>query len=99
MPEEAPQTNPHSPPQARWVSVQSAAWSTRRAQPARAELPTPDSEEPEDYVLTAAALAADPGRRRLLRHGLRDMIRANPLGQPDRFVRAFYAKAEEVARA
>src|SRR4051812_8624064 len=46
MPEEAPQTNPHSPPQARWVSVQSAAWSTRRAQPARAELPTPDSEEP-----------------------------------------------------
>src|SRR3954471_6929100 len=46
MPEDAPHTNPHSPPQARWVSVQSAAWSTRRAQPARAELPTPDSEEP-----------------------------------------------------
>ncbi|WP_380069155.1 tetratricopeptide repeat protein [Dankookia sp. GCM10030260] len=53
----------------------------------------------EDYVGTAAALAADRSRRRLLRHGLRDMIRRHPLGQPDRFVRAFYAKAEEVARA
>ena len=28
-----------------------------------------------------------------------DMIRNHPLGQPGRFVRAFYAKAEEVARA
>ena len=53
----------------------------------------------EDYVKTAVALAADRSRRRLLRHGLRDMIRHHPLGQPDRFVRAFYAKAEEVARA
>ncbi|WP_431270115.1 hypothetical protein [Dankookia sp. P2] len=53
----------------------------------------------EDYVSTAAALAADRSRRRLLRHGLRDMIRSHPLGQPERFVRAFYAKAEEVARA
>lgn len=53
----------------------------------------------EDYVATAAALAADRSRRRLLRHGLRDMIRSHPLGQPDRFVHAFYAKAEEVARA
>ena len=35
----------------------------------------------------------------MLRHGLRDLIRKYPLGQPDRFVRAFYAKAEEVARA
>ena len=42
---------------------------------------------------------ADPSRRRLLRHGLRNLIRKHPLGQPDRFVRAFYAKAEEVARA
>ena len=53
----------------------------------------------DDYVKTAVALAADRSRRRLLRHGLRDMIRRHPLGQPDRFVRAFYAKAEEVARA
>ncbi|WP_165982388.1 tetratricopeptide repeat protein [Dankookia rubra] len=53
----------------------------------------------EDYVQTAAALAADRSRRRLLRHGLRDMIRSHPLGQPERFLRAFYAKAEEVARA
>ncbi|RAI56220.1 tetratricopeptide repeat protein [Roseicella frigidaeris] len=54
---------------------------------------------PEAYVATAAALAADRPRRRLLRQGLRAMIRRHPLGQPDRFVRAFYAKAEEVARA
>jgi predicted O-linked N-acetylglucosamine transferase (SPINDLY family) len=52
----------------------------------------------EDYVKTAAALAEDRSRRRMLRHGLRDMIRSHPLGQPDRFVQAFYAKAEEVAR-
>jgi protein O-GlcNAc transferase len=54
---------------------------------------------PEDYVATAVALAADRPRRRLLRHGLRDMIRRHPLGQPERFVQAFYAKAMEVARA
>ena len=54
---------------------------------------------PEAYVQTAVALAGDRARRRLLRHGLRDMIRANPLGQPDRFVRTFYAKAAAVARA
>lgn len=53
----------------------------------------------EDYVQTAAALAADRSRRRQLRHGLRDMIRSHPLGQPERFVRAFYAKADAVARA
>ncbi len=53
----------------------------------------------EDYVKAAAALAGDRSRRRLLRHGLRDMIRSHPLGQPDRFVRAFYSKAEEVGRA
>ena len=52
----------------------------------------------EDYVRTAVALAADRDRRRLLRHGLREMIRARPLGQVDRFVRAFYARVEEVAR-
>jgi predicted O-linked N-acetylglucosamine transferase (SPINDLY family) len=52
----------------------------------------------EDYVATAAALAADRSRRRVLRHGLRDMIRQHPLGQPGRFVDAFYAKAMEVAR-
>ena len=53
----------------------------------------------EDYVATAAALAGDRSRRRLLRQGLRSMIRSHPLGQPERFVRAFYAKAEQVARA
>ncbi len=53
---------------------------------------------PEDYVATATALAEDRARRRQLRHGLRDMIRSNPLGQVDRFVRAFYGKVEEVVR-
>ena len=53
----------------------------------------------EAYVAAAAGLAEDRSRRRLLRHGLRDMIRSHPLGQPDRFVRAFYARAEEAARA
>ena len=41
-------------------------------------------------------LAADAPRRRVLRHGLRDMIRAMPLGQPARFGKAFYDKAAEV---
>jgi protein O-GlcNAc transferase len=51
---------------------------------------------PEDYVATAAALAGDAARRRELRHGLRRMIRERPLGQVDRFVRAFYDKVAEV---
>lgn len=52
---------------------------------------------PEEYVEKAAMLAEDRARRLVLRHGLRDMIRANPLGQVDRFVRNFYRKAWEVA--
>ena len=54
---------------------------------------------PADYVATATALAEDQARRRQLRHGLRGMIRERPLGQVDRFVRAFYDKVEEVVRA
>lgn len=53
----------------------------------------------DDYVQKAVALAEDKARRRLLRHGLRQMIRERPLGQADRFVKAFYDKVEEVARA
>ena len=53
----------------------------------------------EAYVATAAALAADPARLRHLRRELRAMIRSNPLGQVERFVRHFYAKAAEVAGA
>jgi predicted O-linked N-acetylglucosamine transferase (SPINDLY family) len=52
----------------------------------------------EDYVAKAAALAEDRARRRVLRHGLRDMIRRHPLGDAQRFVNAFYAKAAEVCR-
>jgi predicted O-linked N-acetylglucosamine transferase (SPINDLY family) len=50
----------------------------------------------EAYIEKAAELAADAPRRRVLRHGLRDMIRAMPLGQPARFGKAFYDKAAEV---
>jgi predicted O-linked N-acetylglucosamine transferase (SPINDLY family) len=49
-----------------------------------------------DYIEKAAELAADAPRRRVLRHGLRDMIRAMPLGQSARFGKAFYDKAAEV---
>ncbi|HEV7268206.1 MAG TPA: tetratricopeptide repeat protein [Falsiroseomonas sp.] len=50
----------------------------------------------EAYVERAAALAADRTKRRLWRHGLRQMIRARPLGDTQRFVDGFYAKAAEV---
>lgn len=53
----------------------------------------------EAYVAAAVAMAEDRARRRLLRHGLRQMIRARPLGQVDRFARHFYAKVAEVAAA
>lgn len=52
----------------------------------------------EEFVATATALAEDQARRRHLRQNLRAMIRANPLGQVQRFVDAFYAKVTEVAR-
>jgi predicted O-linked N-acetylglucosamine transferase (SPINDLY family) len=51
-----------------------------------------------EYVAKAVALAEDRSRRRLWRHGLRDMIRARPLGDVQRFVDGFYAKAAEVAQ-
>jgi predicted O-linked N-acetylglucosamine transferase (SPINDLY family) len=50
----------------------------------------------EDYIGAAVDLAADRLRRRVLRHGLRDMIRSSALGDEQRFVEAFYAKAAEV---
>ncbi len=50
----------------------------------------------EQFVEKAAGLAADKERRRHLRTNLRQMIRANPLGDAQRFVNAFYAKAAEV---
>jgi protein O-GlcNAc transferase len=53
---------------------------------------------PEAFVQVAAALAGDKARRRVLRRELRGMIRQRPLGDTDRFVRAFYAKCAEVCR-
>ena len=50
----------------------------------------------EAYVEQAAMLAEDRTRRLALRHGLRDMIATNPLGQVDRFVQNFYGKIREV---
>ncbi len=51
----------------------------------------------EAYVQKAAALAEDRAKRREWRQGLRGMIAARPLGDAQRFVDAFYAKAAEVA--
>ncbi len=53
----------------------------------------------EDYVAKAVAIGEDRARRRMLRRELRAMIRANPLGDAQRFTRAFYAQCEAVARA
>jgi predicted O-linked N-acetylglucosamine transferase (SPINDLY family) len=44
----------------------------------------------ESYVRLAAELAADEAGRRALRAGLRDQIRAHPLGQPEAFAADFY---------
>jgi len=44
----------------------------------------------EDYVRIATALAGDRARRLELRQGLRDMIKAGPLGQTEQFARDFY---------
>jgi hypothetical protein len=47
-------------------------------------------------IASATIRSSGAPRRRVLRHGLRDMIRAMPLGQPARFGKAFYDKAAEV---
>lgn len=51
-----------------------------------------------EYVATVVALAGDRARRRMLRQGLRAQLRAHPLGQVERFTRAFYDRVAEVAR-
>lgn len=50
----------------------------------------------EDYVAKALALVEDSARRRALRLRLRGQIRNHPLGQPDRFTRAFYDAVTKV---
>jgi predicted O-linked N-acetylglucosamine transferase (SPINDLY family) len=50
----------------------------------------------ESYVRKAEALAADHAKRRIWRRDMRTMIRANPLGDIQRWVDGFYAKAAEV---
>ena len=49
------------------------------------------ADTPDEYVRIANELASDRKRRLHLRHGLRDLIRAHPLGQPERFTRNFEA--------
>jgi protein O-GlcNAc transferase len=44
----------------------------------------------DGYQQTALALVADRERRRALRQGLRDQIKASPLGQTETFARDFY---------
>jgi len=44
----------------------------------------------DKFVEIATALAADHTRRLELRHGLRDKIKAGPLGQTEQFARDFY---------
>lgn len=44
----------------------------------------------DEYVDKALALAEDRTRRRVLRQSLRRQIKEHPLGQPERFTRAFY---------
>lgn len=46
---------------------------------------------PDEYVAKAAALAQDAGRRRELRKGLRDRMRASPLLDATRFTRGLEA--------
>jgi protein O-GlcNAc transferase len=46
---------------------------------------------PDAYVDAAVTLAADRDRRRALRHGLRDSMRASPIGDTVRWVRDFEA--------
>jgi predicted O-linked N-acetylglucosamine transferase (SPINDLY family) len=45
---------------------------------------------PEDYVAVAVALGRDVERLTQLRRGLRDRLKAGPLGQTERFARDFY---------
>jgi len=52
---------------------------------------------PQDYVARAVELSADPARRAAFRRSARDVIRAHPLGQPERFTRAFFDLAQKVA--
>lgn len=44
----------------------------------------------EGYHQAALKLVADQDRRRALRHGLREQIKASPLGQTETFARDFY---------
>ena len=50
----------------------------------------------DEYVRKAVELAGDHAKRRIWRRDMRKMIRANPLGDVQRWVDGFYAKAAEV---
>ncbi|MDB5425013.1 MAG: hypothetical protein JWQ29_2429 [Phenylobacterium sp.] len=50
------------------------------------------------YVEIATGLAADHARRLELRHGLRDQIKAGPLGQTEQFAKDFYDMVARTVR-
>ena len=50
------------------------------------------------YIETAIRLAADKPRRTALRFGLRNQIRAHPLGRTDLFISDFQAVTERAIR-
>jgi predicted O-linked N-acetylglucosamine transferase (SPINDLY family) len=48
------------------------------------------AETEAQFVEIAQRLAADPGRRKALRAGLREQLKASPLGQREQFAKDFY---------
>ena len=56
------------------------------------------SDDREEYVRIAAALAADRGRRLEIRQNLRTWMKAGALGQTEQFARDFYDMVERAVR-
>jgi predicted O-linked N-acetylglucosamine transferase (SPINDLY family) len=48
------------------------------------------TEDKDEFVRIAVALAGDPARRRMLRETMREKIKAGPLGQTEQFAADFY---------
>ena len=57
------------------------------------------TEDKDRYVQIATELAADHARRLELRQGLRDMIKAGPLGQTEQFAKDFYDMVARTVQA
>lgn len=57
------------------------------------------TEDKDEFVRLAVALAGDRDRRLMLRQNLREQIRTGPLGQTEQFARDFYDLIAETVRA